>query len=75
MKIMDKLRRVFGGSKSNTQARGFTAARMDRLTADWLATNRSINEELRSDLDRLRARGRDLVNNNDYARKFCKNGA
>lgn len=52
------------------QVRRFAAARIDRLTADWMATAQSINEELRGDLDRLRSRGRDLVNNNDYARKF-----
>lgn len=51
--------------------RGFHAARLDRLSADWLATSQSINQELRGDLDRLRARGRDLVKNNDYARKFA----
>jgi lambda family phage portal protein len=53
-----------------TQLRRFEGARIDRLTADWFATQASINEELRSDLDGLRARGRQLVNNNDYARKF-----
>jgi lambda family phage portal protein len=52
------------------QTRRFQAARIDRLAADWVTTQVSINEELRSDLDRLRARGRDLVHNNDYARKF-----
>lgn len=52
------------------QVRRFAAARMDRLTADWFSTSQSINEELRADLDRLRARGRELVKNNDYARKF-----
>lgn len=51
--------------------RGFTAARISRTEADWLATNAAINQELRRDLDKLRARGRDLVKNNDYARKFA----
>lgn len=55
---------------AGAQVRRFEAARLDRLTSDWLATNASINHELQSDLDRLRARGRQLVNNNDYARKF-----
>lgn len=50
--------------------RRFDAARIDRLTGNWLATSASINEELRTDLDKLRMRGRDLVKNNDYARKF-----
>lgn len=53
-------------------ARGFTAARVDRLTASWMATVASINQELKGDLDRLRARARDLTKNNDYARKFKK---
>lgn len=53
-----------------TGQRAFHAARLDRFSADWLATSQSINQELRGDLDRLRARGRDLANNNDYAHKF-----
>lgn len=56
--------------------RGFTAARLSRTEADWLATNTAINQELRQDLNKLRARGRDLVKNNDYAKKFsgmCSN--
>lgn len=67
--------RLIGGkpsatSQPNAHARGWKAARVDRFTADWLATSNSINQELRSDLDRLRARGRDLAKNNDYAAKF-----
>lgn len=54
----------------NQQKRGFSAAKLGRLAGDWIATEQSINQELRSDLARLRARGRDLVKNNDYARKF-----
>ncbi len=65
------LRRFFPGKAKKTQIRRFQAARIDRLSADWIATYASINEELRGDLDRLRARGRELRNNNDYARKFC----
>lgn len=53
-------------------SRAFSAARVDRLTAGWLTTTNSINNELRSDIDRLRARARDLSKNNDYARKFKK---
>jgi lambda family phage portal protein len=58
------------GNKKGPQQRRFQAARVDRLTSDWLATEASINEELRSDLNLLRRRGRELVNNNDYAQKF-----
>jgi lambda family phage portal protein len=65
-----------GDAHQGQHARAFHAARMDRFSADWIATANSINQELRSDLDRLRARGRDLSNNNDYGRKFvgmCQN--
>lgn len=58
------------GAKPVVVVRRFEAARLDRLTADWVATAASINNELQSDLDRLRQRGRQLTNNNDYARKF-----
>ena len=52
--------------------KSFIAASQDRLTASWMAGAQAINEELRGDLDRLRARARDLANNNDYARKFLR---
>lgn len=54
------------------QVRRFHAARVDNTTANWMLVQNSINEELRADLDRLRARGRDLRHNNDYAAKFTR---
>ncbi len=73
-----RLRRTVSGwlAPKPTQLRRFDAARINRLTSNWLATSASINEELRTDLDALRMRGRDLVKNNDYAKKFvgmCQN--
>lgn len=68
MNLMQRARRWL--TPKTVQTRRFAAARVDRLTADWLTTQASINQELRQDLDRLRARGRELANNNDYARKF-----
>lgn len=53
------------------QKRRFEGARVDRLTADWHSTEASINQELQGDLNRLRSRGRQLRQNNDYARKFA----
>lgn len=64
-------RLVGSGPAKAVGFRRFEAARIDRLTADWFATESSINEELRADLDALRKRGRQLRNNNDFARKFC----
>ena len=63
------LARLVGG-KQPMQVRRFNAAKIDRLSADWMATEQSLNAEMRSDLNRLRSRGRDLVQNNDYAVKF-----
>lgn len=68
--FLQRARSFFSGAKPAKNVRRFEAARLDRLTADWFATADSINEELRQDLDRLRQRGRQLANNNDYARKF-----
>ena len=70
MKIFSRAWQALRGPQKPVQVRRFQAARIDRLTADWLSTQQSLNEELRGDLDLLRRRGRDLVNNNDYARKF-----
>jgi lambda family phage portal protein len=67
---------LFGKSAPAPAFRTFHGARVDRLSADWMATNSSINQELRGDLNRLRARGRDLAKNNDYGHKFvgmCQN--
>ncbi len=77
MKLMDRIARWVGAAVGRvSRVRRFEAARVDRLTGDWFATSASINQELSGDLDRLRNRGRQLVNNNDYARKFrgmCEN--
>jgi lambda family phage portal protein len=67
------LARFVGGTQPAPRAghlRRFEGARVDRLRSDWFATNASINQELQGDLDRLRHRGRQLVQNNDYAKKF-----
>jgi len=50
--------------------RTFAAAKKTRLTDDWKITTESINEEIFGSLDALRARSRDLVLNNGYARKY-----
>ena len=64
------LQRLVGVAPKSAQLRRFEGARIDRLASDWFATTASINEELRADLDGLRKRGRQLRNNNDFARKF-----
>ena len=50
--------------------KSFAAAQLNRLTSTWRATAERIDDELRSDLDALRARSRTLENNNDYFRNY-----
>lgn len=52
------------------QSKSFAGAQLNRLTASWRATAERIDDELRTDLDALRARSRGLENNNDYARNY-----
>lgn len=52
--------------------RGFDGASINRLTSNWIATNSSIDRELKGDLDRLRARSRELARDDEYARKFVR---
>lgn len=54
------------------QRRRFEAAIVDRLTSDWMTTSALIDAELRTDLDRLRQRSRDLAKNNAYAANFLR---
>lgn len=71
-RLRDGVAVVLGRARvgQGTGTRRFDGAVVDRLTASWLATNTAIDQELRQDLDRLRARSRDLFKNNEYAAKF-----
>lgn len=52
--------------------RNYEAARKDRMTANWQTSNRAPDLELLGDADTIRARARDLVKNNAYARGIVK---
>lgn len=54
------------------QAGGWKAASLNRLTMDWAASILSADQELFSDLKRLRGRSRSLAKNNHYAAKFLR---
>jgi lambda family phage portal protein len=53
-------------------ARAFDAARRDRLTASWLTGSASLDADVRMALGALRARSRDLAQNNAYGRRFLQ---
>ncbi|WP_170942046.1 phage portal protein [Noviherbaspirillum denitrificans] len=52
------------------RVRTFAAASSSRLTAGWNVSNVSADADIFRSLDVMRARSRDLGNNNDYFRKF-----
>lgn len=62
------LARRTGALKSARRA--FSAAQVTNLTSSWLTTPAHVNADLQRGLRALRARSRDLANNNDYARRF-----
>lgn len=53
-------------------ARAFAAAKMGRLTADWIASATSIDHDIRSGIVAVRARARDLSENNEYVRAYLR---
>lgn len=50
----------------------FKGAQINRLTMDWAVAILSADQELFSDLRRLRGRARSLAKNNHYASKFLR---
>lgn len=56
--------------KGRFARRNYAGGMLDRLTADFQGTNLSANQLLRNRLERMRMRCRQLVMDNDYARKF-----
>lgn len=56
--------------KQKTASRYFDGAQSDRLLFGWDSHPASIEQVLRADLRSLRARCREQVRNNDYAKRF-----
>jgi len=71
---MSLFRRIIGRRSRRTRAprANYVGATKDRLTADWLTSNKTADEILRMQLRTLRERSRDLARNNDYVRKFMR---
>jgi len=61
-----------GNPRQNKIRRVFNAARVDRLADDWKINTTSINEDIKTAIGKLRARARDLEQNNEIARRFLK---
>ncbi len=59
-------------SAQPARRRGFDAAKLSRLTSTWTTSSQSIDWDLRTALPILRARSRDLANNNANGKKFMQ---
>src|ERR1051326_4179110 len=55
-----------------TSTRGYAAARIHRLTSDWMTALTSADEEIWKDLRELRARSRQLYRDDDYFKNFIR---
>jgi lambda family phage portal protein len=80
---MGILNKIFGTNKPAKRkkgyrpprTRGYMAGDASRLTNDWVGSSANPNDEIYSRLAKIRARARDLGQNNEYARRFinlCK---
>lgn len=69
---LQRLAQRIGLGRAPAGLRRFDAAAVNRLTESWLASQKSIDEDLRSDLDRVRRRSRDLAKNNEFMAKFLR---
>ena len=56
--------------RRKTRKRAFDAAKINRLLNDWVTSSNSMDADIKSGLSVLRARSRDLCQNNDYGRRF-----
>lgn len=52
--------------------RSYAAAAINRLTNDWTTMNTSADQDIRNSLRSLRARSRDLCQNDPYANNFLR---
>lgn len=60
----------FKKKKPKRKVKAYQAASIGRLTADWNTQPTSADADIIPNLKTLRARSRDLCQNNDYARRF-----
>jgi len=66
------IRDIFSRKAKPTGKRNYAAANKGRLFADFNASNRSADSEIRWALRDLRNRARDLERNNEYVRRYLQ---
>lgn len=70
MKLLDAILRPFGYRKARPRKRAYAIAQLNRLTQDWITTSTTMDADLRNGLAPVRARARDLSQNDAYARRY-----
>lgn len=71
MGLLDRFMARLGYARPARRSTGFAAAEISRLTASLSGETEMINNTLRHQLRALRARSRQLAQNNPYARRFA----
>ena len=64
--------KLFKRKKPETKKRKFQAASTGRLFSSWSTLNTTVDKDLNQSLAALRARSRDLAQNNDYYKKYLQ---
>jgi len=62
----------FKKKKEPVQKRSYNGAKISNALYSWATSNTTADNELRTNVNKLRARSRDLARNNDYAKKFLR---
>ena len=71
MSLIDRLARRLGFQRVSAR-QSYVGGAVNRLMQDWIRAPLSADRELEVDMLRLRARSRDAVRNNGYARRFVR---
>lgn len=71
-RLFDRVAYRLGMVRRSRYHRAYAAAAANRLVAGWITSPLSADADLRTSLRALRARSRELEQNNDYARKFLR---
>lgn len=72
MKIIKLFKKIFSKKEVKTEKRRFDAASVGRLLQSWTTQNTSYDYDINQGVEQLRARSRDLAQNNEYAIRFLK---
>ncbi len=71
-KILSKRGFVHKRVADKNYLRGYAAAQSNRFTSDWHTSSGSADREIMGALAKVRDRARDIVNNNDYGKKYIQ---